>query len=255
MACSFQLKSLLGGSPNDGGTFFLRAAYVTPLPDPPASPVNLPGPHSFIINNAEATVQIDGDFSTPNTNNYEVFVDFSPTATGQYLIDYVVAADGFGCTSTARLTINVVNGAYAGSDVSYTVCTASTSDYDVFGMLRADHEFNGGVYSAGTEVISSTGIWSLTGPNVIGGSNYNKDDISVGVALPGISISGTDPTTLTFTPTGLPTGTYNFTYKVDQGGPSDCDNCVDEATVTFSVVSAPNAGTPQAVTLCNSTPV
>jgi hypothetical protein len=245
MACTFDLISLVGGTPNNGGTFFLRAAYETPVPAPPALPVDLPGPHTFIVSGNETTVQINGAFSAPNVNSYEVTIDVSSTATGRYLIDYVVSDAGFGCSSTSTITLTVINGAVAGTDVEYTVCSSTDYDYSLFEMLRSDHTFDtNGELIEGVEPLSTTGSFFL-----------GTQDLSAGTLPSGFVRGSNYPVTATFNPNGVALGTYNFIYKVNQGGAAGCENCVDEAVVKFVVVTAPNAGQNANVTLCNSTPV
>ena len=222
MACSKNLYTeLLGGTPNPGGNWF----FMEPLT----------GTHSFIVNGLPVSLATGAGVGT----GHLVTIDTQNTPTGTYIFQYRVAGTGIGCSATADVTINVVAGAIAGTDVSFTLCNTTNQAYNLYNLIRGGSSIPpSGPANPGTQVISTTGVWS--------GSGVSSTGYAAGTA------SATDDT---FNPNGVTPDTYVFTYTVSQGPtPLTCENCNDTANLTFIVVAAPNAGNPNEVTLCNATP-
>ncbi len=221
MACSKNLyNDLLGGTPDPGGTWTFQST----------------GPTSFLVNGLPATLSSGNTVGT----NYLVDIDVSDTPTGTYIFRYTIAGSGIGCSSFADVNLTVVAGAVAGTDVSFTLCNTTNQAYNLFNLIRGGSSIPGsGPELAGTQSISTTGVW--------GGA---------GIASIGYTAGTGAPTDDTFNPNGVPVNPgLVFTYTVERGtDPLICSICRDVRTITFVIVAAPDAGTTANVTLCNDTP-
>lgn len=221
MACTKNLyEDLLGGTPQPGGTWTFQST----------------GPTSFQVNGLPATLSSGNTVGT----NHLVDIDVSDTPTGTYVFRYTIAGSGIGCSSFADVNLTVVAGAVAGTDVSFTLCNTTNQAYNLYNLIRGGSSIpaSGGEV-AGSQAVSTTGVWSGTG-----------------VASSGYTAGTSSPTDDTFNPFGVtPNPSLVFTYTVSQGPNSAiCPNCNDAKSVTFVIVAAPNAGTTANVTLCNDTP-
>lgn len=164
-------------------------------------------------------------------------VDFNSTETGVVTFTYTVTGDqGGGCTDTATLDITVVNGVTAGVSYSITVCSNTNQEYNLYSFLTGGTDGT----STGAEPVS------LPGGTVTG--SWSGD-----VGASGYTAGTADIDDDTFNPNGVTNGVYTYTYSVAQTGAESCENCQDSATVTITVVTAPEAGTGQPATVCNGT--
>lgn len=226
MACSVNLFNLVGGVPNTGGSWTLQSG----------------GPVSFSVNGGAAQT-----FSNGNTvgSGHLVTIDtVAGTANGTYVFRYSVGT--VPCLDTSDVTVTVIDGALAGSDITFTRCNTDTVVYNIFEIISGGNGIGGG---SPNPDVDETGVWSGsgTGPAFTTAPNnaYKPNTAS--------------PTDDTFQPSLVnmganPSVTASFTYTVNKGGPPGCTNCQDSATLTFITVLAGNAGNDGSVTLCRPIP-
>ncbi|MCH2081782.1 MAG: right-handed parallel beta-helix repeat-containing protein, partial [Saprospiraceae bacterium] len=138
-------------------------------------------------------------------------VDFSGVAAGVYNFTYTVTGNGTCPSATAIATISIQLPPNAGESNAISVCNDGSS------VINLPNNLNGTPDTGGT--------WS--------------DDDGSGVNLG-------NPNAVSFT--GIPAGTYNFTYTVTAADPI----CPDaSAVLTVTVNEAPNAGEDGFSTVCN----
>ena len=222
MACSITLFDYLGGTPNTGGTWTLQSG----------------GPSTISVNGgAPTTIANNNQVGT----THSVTIDVSGTAASVLVFRYTAGVGT--CSTTADVTVTVVNGAIAGVGVDITVCSDDPTVYNLMDMLAG-----GSGTGTNTGAITQTGTWS--------GSGTGAAFTSVNAYVPG----GTAPSDDTFAPANVNLGgnttvQAQFIYTVsnaDGTTPPSCDNCNDTATILFTVTAAGDAGQDGAVTLCNN---
>lgn len=215
MACQITMFSNLGGTPDNGGTWVYNGV----------------GTVDFIVDAVQATYAPAAQIGTLNGGETTT-LDVSPTPNGTYTFTY--SAGLVPCIASAILTIIVNEGAIAGVDYTVTVCNSDSQAYNLMDILAG-----GDGTGAQTGTVNQTGTFT-------GG----------GTASSGYTPGSGTPEDDTFTPNiaGVVLGNNVFFYDVDTsgGGTPGCDNCTDQATITFNVTDAADAGIDNTITLCNS---
>lgn len=127
MACEYNLRSLLTGTSDNGGTWELTGA--------PASP------SSFIIDGVTNNSVNVGD---PIGTNDDPLVDFGPTADGVYTFTYSINGGTVAnpCISSTPVTVTVNDGVYAGAGGPVTRCDIDDTDYVLGRILEEQVEGN-----------------------------------------------------------------------------------------------------------------
>jgi hypothetical protein len=236
MACNINLFSLIpnepvtGAPPLTGGTW----KYIGDGEGGGADPA------SFDVGNGAENFPINSEITDGATNQSDALeVDFSPTATGTYVFEYTVAEGS--CEISSLLTITVVQGVAAvngdtpGSALVPNVCASTDTEINLMNILA-----NG----TGTNGVTQGGTWTGSGTTSGGytpGTASSSDDTFNPSQVLEAEFGGNDTLDLIFT----------YTVSVDDtvGG---CDNCTDEASITFTITDSPSAGGPGTATVCNS---
>jgi len=215
MACSINLFSYLGGTPDTDGTWTLFSG----------------GPVDLAVNGAASATFSDGNALGTDNNTT---IDVSTSAAGTYVFRYSVAGGG-SCEAAADVTVTVEDGVVAGVSQSIPKCSDDVVAYNIFDFFKGGNGLG-------------TGVIAVTESGTIGGTGTST-------AGAGYSAGTSSPTDDTFTPSLAPVGAHVFTYTVDNGDgttPAGCTNCEWSGTLTITVYELPNAGTAGNVTLCNA---
>lgn len=221
MACSYQLRSLLNGTPATGGEWTL----TNPSTGFPVD-LNIDGSPVSISDNTT----VIGTTDSPN-------ISFDNVDVGTYEFTYTVSNGGGSvtCEDTSTVTISVIEGVTAGMDANVEVCSNDNTQYYILDLL------NGGDGSVNTEPINITSTGTIT---------MTPDGAWYTAGTP------SEPWTASFNASLAAAGnTYTATYTVEASDPTydaACTNCQDEKTVTFTVVAPPDAGIDNTVTVCRA---
>jgi gliding motility-associated-like protein len=223
--------------------------------------------------------QAGGSWSGPSTVTTG---QFDPATMDAGVYTYTVSGTAPCPNDAATVTVTVVSAPDAGTPGTATLCNTDTS-IDLFTELGGTPDL-GGTWSGPSAVIGGLydpatmdpGVYTYTitvPPPCVNASSTvtitevappnagNDGAITLCISSPAISLfaalggaaqaggSWSGPSTVTtgqFDPATMDAGVYTYTVN----GTAPCPN--DAATVTVTVVSAPDAGTPGTATLCST---
>lgn len=212
MACPFNLRDALGGTPNTTGNWV------------PGAPNG--GDCTDIVNTNPAAITITGGhLGTISTDNAPV---------GTYQFTYIVGASP--CIECATVTVTVNQGTTILFNNTY--CTA-----DVNGNVECNRTLCDGdntAYNLYTEFVNGTNTTN---------ASWDVDPAPAGY-VPGTASVLDD--TFNPDTAGVGTYQFIYTLNNGDGTtPVGCTNCVKTAVINITVDAQPNAGTNGNVTLCN----
>lgn len=182
-------------------------------------------------------VNVVGNPLTGSDDDTDVAVCFEGVDAGYYKFEYSITAGT--CSDTQEVIVEVLDPPDVGTNASLTYCDTDGP----FNMYAAwDNET-----SAPANGLATTIGWDSIAPSVPNGAH---DDVGT---LTNITDDTFDPSDLFGV---IDPRIYVFTFSATAAAVApnymiNCADCTQESTLTITVTTAPDAGTPAEQTVCN----